>query len=206
MDVQLKELIETIKKEGVENAEEQSAQIIKSAEEKAQKIIKEAEDKAEAIVKSAREESAKTEMTGKASLKQAGRDLILDVQDRLKAIFSALIERETAGHFDGDTLRNTIEAVVNGWAKDEESDITVLLPPESLKSLEESFFAKLSAELGSGVEVKPFPNIKAGFRVSEKDGSAYYDFSADSVAEVLAKYLNDRLGAVLTVSEDQNES
>ncbi|MFP4384197.1 MAG: V-type ATP synthase subunit E [Spirochaetia bacterium] len=206
MDVQLKELIETIKKEGVENAEEQSAQIIKSAEEKTRKIIQEAEDKAAAIIKSARKEAAKTEMTGKASLKQAGRDLILDVQDRLKSIFSGIVEHETAGHFDGETLKSTIEAVVKGWAKDEKSDLTVLLPQESLKSLEESFFSKLSAELRSGVEVKPFPNIKAGFRVSEKDGSAYYDFSAESVAEVLAKYLNDRLGTVLTDSENRQES
>lgn len=206
MDVQLKELIETIKKEGVQNAEEQSSQIIKNAEEKANKIIKEAEEKASGIVKAAQEEAAKSKMTGKASLKQAGRDLILDVQDRLKAIFTRLTEEETAAHFDGDTLRNAIEAVIKGWVEKNTSDLTVLVPDKLLNSLEKSFFEDLASEMKTGIEVKPFPDIKAGFRIIEKDGRAYYDFSAETVAEVLSKYLNDRLASIVAEAAENKES
>jgi V/A-type H+-transporting ATPase subunit E len=47
------------------------------------------------------------------------------------------------------------------------------------------------------VELKADRNLGAGFRIAGKDGSAYYDFSSESVAELLAAYLNPRLGEIL---------
>jgi V/A-type H+-transporting ATPase subunit E len=55
----------------------------------------------------------------------------------------------------------------------------------------------LSEELKKGVVLKPVAHIDAGFRVGEKNGSAYYDFTAGGVAEILAEYLNPRLAEIM---------
>jgi V/A-type H+-transporting ATPase subunit E len=47
------------------------------------------------------------------------------------------------------------------------------------------------------VELKFDRSLDAGFRISNKDGSAYYDFSAESVAELFSAYLNPRLAETL---------
>ena len=61
MDVQLQELIDKIKKDGVASAESSAAAIIAEAEKKAAAIIAEAENKAAEIVKAGKSETARME-------------------------------------------------------------------------------------------------------------------------------------------------
>ena len=54
MDVQLQELIDKIKKDGVASAEAAASDIIAQAEKKAAALIAEAEDKAASVIKNAK--------------------------------------------------------------------------------------------------------------------------------------------------------
>ena len=76
----------------------------------------------------------------------------------------------------------------------------MLLPKTSLDKLEGFFRDKLAAQLKKGLELKSDSSISGGFRISEKDGSAYYDFSSESVAEMLSAYLNPQLAEILKTS------
>jgi V/A-type H+-transporting ATPase subunit E len=55
----------------------------------------------------------------------------------------------------------------------------------------------LAVELQKGVELKPFPEIEAGFRIAMKDGSAYYNFTDRGIAEILAEYLNPKIAEIV---------
>ena len=57
MDVQLQELIDKIKKDGVASAENSASEIISKAEKQAAEIISQAEDKADGIIKAAKKET-----------------------------------------------------------------------------------------------------------------------------------------------------
>jgi V/A-type H+-transporting ATPase subunit E len=39
--------------------------------------------------------------------------------------------------------------------------------------------------------------VQAGFRISTKDGSAYYDFSDEGIAEMLSAFVSPRLAELL---------
>ena len=56
MDIQLQELIDKIKKDGVANAEQAAAQIIAEAEKKANSILEEAQKKSDDMIKNAKTE------------------------------------------------------------------------------------------------------------------------------------------------------
>ena len=71
MDTQLKELIETIKAEGVQSAEKQAEQIVAAAEEKAQEITSDARQQAAGIVEEAKADRARQEAAGTEAVKQA---------------------------------------------------------------------------------------------------------------------------------------
>jgi V/A-type H+-transporting ATPase subunit E len=58
--------------------------------------------------------------------------------------------------------------------------------------------SRLVEELKKGFELKPLPTLEAGFRIGLKDGSAYYDFSDQGIAEILAEYLNPRLSELMS--------
>ena len=40
-------------------------------------------------------------------------------------------------------------------------------------------------------------SVAAGFRIGVKDGAAFYDYSADSVAELFSSYLNPRIAKLM---------
>ncbi|MFP4619528.1 MAG: V-type ATP synthase subunit E, partial [Spirochaetaceae bacterium] len=202
MDVQLKELIERIKSEGIENAENEADRIIKESQEAAKKIVGEAESEADKIRKKAEEDAAKREETGRASLKQAGRDVILSVEKRLQEIFDRIIYQETSQVLKGNILEEAVMQVVKNWDSDV-TDLKVLIAEDELKKIEESLRKKLSTKLTEGVEIKPLPKTEAGFQISMKDGSAYYNFTAEGIAELLSQVLNPRLAEILKEAAEE---
>jgi len=45
--------------------------------------------------------------------------------------------------------------------------------------------------------LNPFPELQAGFRIAMKDGSAYYNFSDQGIAEIMAEYMNPRIAEIV---------
>ena len=80
METQLKELIDKIQTEGVAEAEQKAGEIENEAKHKAADIIDKAKKEAERVLAEARSEAERMEDTGKATLKQSGRDLILGLR------------------------------------------------------------------------------------------------------------------------------
>lgn len=197
MDVQLKELIETIKKEGVQSAEEKAAEIIKKAEQQSSEIVEKAQRDSERIVAKAKEDAERAEQAGRDALKQAGRDLLLNLRARITQIFDALVRQETSSALHGKVLEEAIVALMKAWNGEELGQLEVRLPSSDLKELEASLRTRLAEQMKKGMEIKPTPDSKAGFLITEKGGNAYYDFSAEGVAEVLSEYLSPRLGELI---------
>jgi len=197
MDIRVQELLEKIKKEGVENAQAASASILKETEAERARILAQASKEAAAIIQKAQAEAARFEESSKAALNQASRDLLLAFRGELEKTLATVVRTETAAAFDADAIQKALPAILEAWAKDGREDLSVLLPEATLKTVEASLREKLAAHLKRGVELKPHSGLKAGFRIAEKGGAAYYDFSADAVADMLGSYMNERLAAIV---------
>jgi V/A-type H+/Na+-transporting ATPase subunit E len=198
MDIRLQELLERIKKDGLDKAKVEAQAVLTEAETRRAAILAQAEAEAINIVEKAREEAGRFEASAAAAVGQASRDLVLAFQGEIRKLFAVVIRRETGKAFDETVLKSALPAVLAGWSAKGTDDLTVLLPPADLEKLESFFAEKLAAELSRGLELKPFPGLKAGFRILEKNGAAYYDFSAETVAELMSQYLNDRLAGLMT--------
>lgn len=197
MDTQLQELIDAIKAEGVQTAEKQAEQIIAAAEEKAKNITSEAEAKKRALIEEAESARTKLEQSGRATLVQAGRDLILSVQAKLTEMFRSVVAEATGEAISADILENTITSLVAAWSQGREEPLHVLLNQQDLDRLETRLRNRLADHLASGAEIRPSDTIKSGFRVSSSDGSLYYDFTVETIAEALSAYVGPRLSGVL---------
>lgn len=203
MEIQLKELIDKIKNEGVKTAEEKSNEIIKAAQAKAENIVSDARKNADSIIQKGKAEVDKYKNASDLALKQASRDLLLNLKGKLKDIFSSVVETETNSALSSEVLERAIIELIRSWDKEELKDLNILISEKLLKEVEVSLKNKLAEEIKSGLEIKPFNNIDAGFRVSEKDGSAYYDFTDKGIAEILSQYLNPKLNEILNKSIEE---
>ncbi len=198
MDIQLQELIDKIKKDGIESASTEAGRIKAEAEVEAKRIIEAAKKEAAALVERGKADAERSEKAGVAAVQQASRNLILSFKDEIQNLLNKIIEREVTVAYQDDTLKTVIPEVLKAWASKNSNELNLLLNPEALGRLESYFTAALSAELKKGLELRADRTLSAGFRIAGKDGSAYYDFSASAVAELMSLYLNPRLAEVLS--------
>lgn len=198
MDYQLNDLIEKIKNDGVAASEKLSDEIIAEAEKKAAAIIADAESKSQGILKTAKAETERLEKASIDAISQAGRNLLISFRDGINASLNAIIKAGTEKALDADILKTLVPEVVKAWiSKPDSESITVLLSEKDLASLENTFTKNLKDEIDKGLEIKTDDSLTNGFRISSKDGSAFYDFSADSVAELFSAYLNPKTAEIL---------
>ena len=126
MSQQVQELIDKIKKEGIEEARQKARQVMDEAEKKAADIIKaikgiDGEDtqiikaaklQAEQFMAAAREENRRFEASGRAALKQAARDMILDLRKQIEAVLQSVIHSEIKLSLDNSQLARLIETAI----------------------------------------------------------------------------------------------
>ncbi|MDR0584797.1 MAG: V-type ATP synthase subunit E [Treponema sp.] len=200
MDIQVQELIDKIKKDGIETASEEAARIKREAEAEARQIIESAKKEADEIITRARQDAGRSEKAGIAALNQASRNLVLAFKGEIQALLDKLIGAQTGASYNEDVLKAVLPDLLKNWAAKGEDSLVAILPESALGKLRGFFNEKLASEIKKGVELKSDRNLAGGFRIANKDGSAYYDFSADSVAELLSAYLNPRLAEILKTS------
>ncbi|MDR2071732.1 MAG: V-type ATP synthase subunit E [Treponema sp.] len=196
MEIQLQELIDKIKREGIDSAAEDASRLKTQAEDEAKRIVAAARKEAEEIIARAKADAERTEKAGIAAVGQASRNVVLAFKTEIQAILDRIIVRETASSLGDDALKSLLPDILKGWAAGTDA-LDLILSEAQLNSLAAYFTDKLAAELKKGLELKFDRNLDAGFRIASKDGSAYYDFSAESVAELLSAYLNPRLAETL---------
>ena len=198
MEIQLQELIDKIKKDGIESASMEASRLKHEAEAEARNVLDAAKKEAAAIINQSKAEADRSEKAGIAALEQASRNLILSFKAEVEALLGKIVLRESTNAFGEDTLKTALPEILKAWvSKSGNNGIDVLVSEKDLNKLQSWFSGKLSAELKAGAELKSERSVGAGFRISQKDGSAYYDFSAESVAELLSSYLNPRLSEIM---------
>lgn len=206
MDIQLQELIDKIKKDGVTAAEKSAADIIEKAQKEADSKIAAAEKQAEELVKNAKAEIARLEKASNDAVKQASRNMLISFRDSLTKELDAFIQAESAKAYSKDLLSKLIPETVKAWAKNSEvSELSVLLSEKDLKALEGELKAALKAEIAKGLELKSDKSLTAGFRIGVNNGAAFYDYSAEAVAELFAAYLNPRVAALMKEAAKGND-
>ena len=55
----------------------------------------------------------------------------------------------------------------------------------------------LKTEIEKGLVLKVDDSVVSGFRIGVKNGSAFYDYSAEAVAELFCAYLNPKVSALM---------
>ena len=194
MEVQLQELIEQIKNDGVVAAETEAKSIIDAAKAEAEKIVAEAEAQAEKILADAKTENDRMTKSSEDSIRQAGRNLLISFRESVTKELEKITAENVTAVYSSDELAKLIINIVECWAnKPDAEDIAVILNTEDLKKLEDNLIGALNEKMLKGVTLKANDNFDGGFRIAVNNGSAYYDYSAEAVVEMLSNYLSPKV-------------
>ena len=198
MEIQLQELIEQIKKDGVEVAENEATAIVEEAKAQAQKIIADANSQADKILANAKTETERMTKSAEDAIRQAGRNLLLSFRESVAKELEAITGESVAAVYSSEQLAKLIINVVEKWAANPDAeDVTVILNSDDLKKLEETVLAGLKEKMLKGVTLKANDNFDGGFRIAVSGGGAYYDYSTQAVVEMLSSYLSPKVSELL---------
>ncbi len=202
MEIQLQELIDQIKKDGVEAAENEAEEMLKAAKAEADKIVADAKAEAEKILLNAKAENEKMVKSSENAIRQAGRNLLISFRESIAKELMAITGENVTAVYSSDAVAELIIKVVEASAVQPDAEnIAVILNSEDLSLLEEALLSELKLKMLNGVTLKAGNNFDGGFRIAVNDGKAYYDYSAESVVEMLSDYLSPRVTALLKEAE-----
>ena len=198
MEVQLQELIEQIKKDGVATAEAEAKAIIESAKSDAEKIIADAQAQADKILFGAKTETERMTKSSEDAIRQAGRNLLISFRESVSRELKSIVGENVTAVYSSDSFAELIINIVESWAnKPDAEDLAVILNTQDLNRLEETLLAALKEKMLTGITLKANDNFDGGFRIAVNNGNAYYDYSTEAVVDMLSNYLSPKVTELL---------
>ena len=198
MEIQLGELINQIKKDGVEAAETKAEAILSDAKAEAEKIVNDARLQAEKILNDAKAENERMVKSSEDAIRQAGRNLLISFRESVTRELNAIVNENVTAVYSSDKLAGLIVTAFENWSKKPDAgDVSVVLNSGDLKALEDNLIAALKEKMLSGVTLKANDNFDGGFHIASCNSGAYYDYSAETVVDMLSNYLSPRVTELL---------
>ncbi len=202
MEIQLQELIEQIKKDGVQVAENEAARIIENAKAEAEKIILNAKAQAEKSCNDAKEENEKLVRVSEDAIRQAGRNLLISFRESVNKELNAIIGEAVNETYSSAAVTDVIANAVAALSQNNDiDDINILLNENDKKTFEAQLLSALKQRAVTGVTLTPNDSFNGGFRIAVNNSTAYYDFSSEAVTEMMSSYLNPRITELMKEAE-----
>lgn len=194
----LKNLIEKIREEGVRAAENKARAMEDNAKKLADNIIQDANRKADDIVRKGKEEVKRMEESGRASLKQAGRDLMISLRREINSMLYKITSGRMREAFAPDEMAKVISAIIKEEPKAPKEGVIVSANSKDIEKLEKSLMAELGDEIKRGITLKRSDEITGGFIISYDSGKSYFDFTDKSLAARISFRISRKLKELLT--------
>lgn len=202
MEIQLQELIDQIKKDGVEVAETEAKSIVESAKAEAEKIIADAKAQADRILADAKSENERMMKSSDDAIRQAGRNLLISFRESVTKELNAIVGETVDSVYSADSLSQLVINVVENWAKKPDvENIEVILNSNDIQLLEKTALSSLKERITKGVTLKANDNFDGGFRIAVNNGGAYYDYSTEAVVDMMSNYLSPKVVKLLKEAE-----
>ena len=183
MELQIQDLVSSIRKEGIDAANSEADSILAEARKKADDIIADARAEAKRTKESSEKEIGILKESAVVSAEQAKRDACLAFKAEVQAEYEKILRTKVRESFSGESLGKLIRAAVSG------EDISAYTA--EVAEVSDSLKAELAKEIQGGLTIRPTKGVSAGFRLAANDGSGYFDCSDDEILEMLMPYFRN---------------
>jgi len=187
----LQQLLEKIQRDGVDKAQAEADAIRKRALTEKDALLKDAKTQADALRAQAEKDAAAFTERAQTTVRQAARDTILEVQEAVTKLLTALLARnvDAALADPAAAAALALEAVK-----------TLDAPAADVAAnarLAEALRAQLATQAAHGVTVVTDDTLGTGFSVRLDAGRVEHDFTAAAVTAALTKRLRPALAELV---------
>ena len=202
MEIQLQELINQIKNDGVAAAEAEAKSIVDAARSDADRLVADAQAQADKILANAKLENERMVKSSEEAIRQAGRNLLISFRESVARELKSIVSENVNAVYSSESLAQLVINVVECWAsKPDAEEITVIMNSDDLSALEGTLLTALKDKMSKGITLKASDSFDGGFRIAVNDSGAYYDYSADAVVDMMSNYLSPKVVELLKEAE-----
>jgi len=206
-------LIDRIRDQGVQSANQEAARILAEAEAKAAQLLADAQKQIEQLRAKATADIAAEKASAEEALKLSARDTIMRLKNGVAAAFETFVRRlVTTATQDRDLMKKLVLVLAGQSAEEliKDKQIQILLSDAlvtgkadpKLRELGKQTILSLSSEmLREGVELLPSSSIEGGAKVRLVGEQLEIDLSDKAIAKMLSDHLLPRFQAILTGAE-----
>lgn len=196
MSEELQSLLEKINAEGVRKAEAERDAILEKARREAEVLVAEAKRRAAETTARAEAESAALRSRAESAIRQAARDLALELKHELEARLNAAVGGASKRALTPELMAGIIRLLAERFAADPEGELTVLAAVKDTAALDEALRASLASSLKAKPVILADAGISGGVEVKVQNDELYFDFSLEALTEVLAAYVGGKVAAI----------
>jgi V/A-type H+-transporting ATPase subunit E len=206
-------LIDRIRDQGVQSANQEAARILAEAEAKASQLLADAQKQVEQLRAKATADIEAEQAAAQEALKLSARDTVTRLKNLVSTAFETFVRRlVTTATQDRELMKNLI-LVLAGHSADEfikDKQIQILLSDAiltgqsdpKLRELGKQTILSLSSDmLREGVELIPSSNVEGGAKVRLVGEQLEIDLTDKAITKLLAGQLLPRFHALLTAAE-----
>ncbi|MBL7179470.1 MAG: hypothetical protein ABIK98_14140 [Pseudomonadota bacterium] len=197
----LQELIETLKKQGVERGEKAGQEIVEAARSEANDILAHARAEATSIVAQAKDDADKQMKQLRSSMEIAASQFVNNLKGVIEENFLSIpLKKEiTTELSDPDFMKNLMTKFVESYAASpQHQDILLMLPHDAPEQFRDFAIELMARHYGQGkggnqlVSNLEIQNVKFGFQVDKKDGHVRLDFSDEAFLSLFLRFLTPK--------------
>lgn len=199
MTQELQQLLDRIRQEGVEKAQGEAKVILDNARQEAAAGAAKAKAEAEALRQAARRDADAFAKRAEQSVRQAARDVLIQVEQDLGACFERLLRDEVDQALtDEAALQRWISDAVAAYLKGGAQEIEVALGGAAARQAD-GLVARLRAAAAKpeGITVSANPAFPNGFTLRLEGGRVEHSFTTGAITAALARLLRPQLAQLL---------
>ncbi|MEZ5963701.1 MAG: hypothetical protein R3F56_07630 [Planctomycetota bacterium] len=199
MSDQVQHLIDRIKKDAVDTAEREGSEILAQARTRADEVLREAEARAERVQAEAERRARETLERGTNSLRQAARDLLLQVGARFEDMVQDVLTQAAGEAMHADVVEKILLRLADTFGKNgiDEGQVHITVGTGDRERLTGFVLERLRQKVTHGVTMVVDARMGKGFRLSYADGSIHHDFDQEAVAHALAPLVRPQLAQIV---------
>jgi len=190
MENKLQELTQKIYSEGIEKAKSDAVSIVQDAQKTAEEIIKKAQQDAVDIAKKALDNATEVKRNAESEIRMASKQAANKLKQQivelvtLKAIDAPVKETLKDKKFVGTLIQKVIDNLgTNG---------TLVLPKADEDAIAAYFNDQTVAELRKSLQIDFDRNMKAGFKISPKEGNYTISFTDEDFANYFKGFMRPK--------------
>lgn len=191
LDSKIKDISDYLKSSVLDPANEQKKNMITEAEKEVKGIIEKAEKEAESILKKAKKDAESIRINTESAIKIAAKQAVDKLKMALeKEVLSFAVSEPVKSALKSEQLiKEFISEVIRQYST---GSFSIALSDEMKKNLSTYIESQIASRSGSRITLSG-ETLPSGFSVISENGVLKYDFSEESVVELLTEYLRPEL-------------